>query len=121
MSEQQRVNPLVLLIENAETEEYRHEVAVSTAVYYEQRLGSNHPGVFEIKKIAIMSAFGKARDSIYQAQQAWDKERAALSFWKKLRTPHIVSESYVEEWVEAERMRAFMDVSSIIALRENEL
>lgn len=43
--ENRKVNPLVLLIEHADSEAYRHEVAISTAEFYKERLGEQHPGV----------------------------------------------------------------------------
>ena len=121
MSEQQRINPLIMLIEDAESEEYRHEAALSVATYYEQRLGNAHPGVLEIKKVAIMSLFNRVPDAMQRAQKAWTKERNALGFWKKLRTPHEVPESFVEQWMDDQRMRALMDVSHIITERSEEL
>lgn len=119
--EDQRPNPMIQLINTAETEEYRHEVAMTAAIYYHQRLGAEHPGVGEISRVALMTKLTKEHDSLRHAQHQWEQDRKKLTLWKRLRTPHVMSEKYLEEWVENERMRAFMDVSSIIALRGDEL
>lgn len=121
MPEPQRSNPLIDLIEFAETEEYRYEAALSAAVFYANRFGEAHPGVMEIKQVAVLTLFKIVPDSLAHAQKQWTKERAALGFWKRLRTPHEVPEEYVDEWLENERMRALMDVSHIISERGNEL
>lgn len=121
MAHPEKINPLVSLIEHADTEEYRAEVAASTTIYYEEKLGINHPGVMELRGIAIMSLFRKGQDSHEHAQEAWTEKRKALGFWKRIRTPHEVPEEFVQEWAQNERIRALMDVSQIMTERQSEL
>lgn len=116
-----RINPLVAMIEHAETEEYRCEMAMTAAVFYEERLGPDHPGVLQFKTIAIMSGIKRIPQSVQLAMKQWTKERSELKFWQRIRTPHTPTEEYLEEWAENERMRAFMDASEIIGMRGNEL
>lgn len=121
MAQPEKINPLVALIESAESEAYRHEVAISTAEFYRDRLGEQHPGVLELYKIATISAIMQLPDSIAAVREKWTKEREALGFWKKIRTPHEPPESYLKDWMENERMRALMDVSQVFTERSAEL
>lgn len=60
-------------------------------------------------------------DSIHAVNRKWTEERAKLGFWKKLRTPHEPPEQYLVDWMESERMRAFMDVNQVFTERSAEL